>query len=101
MQLFHLMLPQIELQQIIKCFIICCNSICGNINAIISFDVATNRVTTNNKAFYFKDKKSLISILENTSVDEIDINRKVMKEISKSLYTWNRISNLYSNLFIN
>ena len=70
-------------------------------NAIISFDVATNRVTTNNKAFYFNDKKSLISIIENTSVDEIDENRKVMNEISKTLYTWNRISKLYSNLFIN
>ena len=70
-------------------------------NAIISFDVATNRVTTNNKAFYFNDKKSLISILENTSINDIDKNRKDMTEISKGSYTWNRISNLYSNLLRN
>ena len=40
-------------------------------------------------------------ILENTSINEIDKNRKDMTEISKDSYTWNRISNLYSNLFIN
>ena len=57
-----------------------------------------NHYYTDHNSF---DLTSLISILENTSINEIDKNRKDMTEISKDSYTWDRISNLYSNLFKN
>lgn len=64
---------------------------------VISFDVPTNRFTTENKTMYFKDLSSLIQILRTLDKEKLlDIKNK-MFEISKRRYTWKRISKIYQN----
>jgi glycosyltransferase involved in cell wall biosynthesis len=62
---------------------------------VISFDVATNRATTENDSNYFSDANSLIKILNN--LDEISLKSlsKKMKEIAERRYKWSRITGLY------
>lgn len=66
--------------------------------AIISFNVDTNIKTTENKAKYFKTFNDLIEILNNTSDSEISTLGDTMKEIAKTRYSWDVISNKYSKL---
>ena len=64
---------------------------------IISFDVPTNRSTTENKALYFKCNESLYKLLKRLNKDEINQIGFHMSLISKNRYTWSRIVNLYNN----
>jgi glycosyltransferase involved in cell wall biosynthesis len=68
-------------------------------NAIISFDVPTNRETTQNQAFYFSDPLSLTNLLESISEKEMIENRKEMKRIANENYTWEKIADDYRHLF--
>jgi len=65
---------------------------------IVAFDVPTNHFTTENEALYFKDVNDLAEIIRNISKStETKIGIK-MKEISSKRYTWQNISNRYSNI---
>jgi len=67
-------------------------------NAILSFDVPTNRETTHNKAFFFTDSKTLLDHLNNLNEIEIENNKQQMKDIASEEYTWNIISNKYKEI---
>ena len=62
---------------------------------IISYDVAANRATTENKAHYFKNADELVELLTNISNEEIEHNRKQMKIIADNRYRWERITGIY------
>lgn len=61
---------------------------------IIAYDVVYNRETTNNKAYYFKDADSIVTLLNEVEMDGI-----VMKEIAREQYTWSTIAKQYEALF--
>jgi len=46
---------------------------------VLTFDVPTNRYTTENKAIYFKCATELNGLLKNLSQNEIEKNGKIMK----------------------
>ena len=62
---------------------------------IISFDVPTNRFTTEDKALFFSDVSSLVQILKNTKNNELSYIKDRMFEISLRRYSWKRISKIY------
>lgn len=64
---------------------------------VISFDVPTNRFTTENKTLFFKDVTSLIQILKDLSNEKLLEIKNQMFEISKRRYVWKRISKIYQN----
>lgn len=64
---------------------------------IICFDVETNRATTEEKSYYFKDSQSLIEIVTNLNDATIKQLGSDMKEIAQRRYTWQRIVKLYKN----
>lgn len=61
---------------------------------ICAYDVNYNRVSTEGKAFYFKDGDGLISLLS----DDKD-NSKDMSEIARRVYNWHQIALLYESLY--
>jgi glycosyltransferase involved in cell wall biosynthesis len=67
-------------------------------NAIISFDMPTNRETTCNKAFFFSDSLSLIKQLESLTETDIEINKQDMKSIALEHYSWQKITNEYKSI---
>lgn len=64
---------------------------------VVAFDVVYNRETTMNRAAYFKDVDSLISILK--SADGFKENADAMVEIAQREYTWKRIAEQYESLY--
>ncbi len=66
--------------------------------AIISYDVETNRETTHNKAFFFKDAVDLLNILSVLTISEIESNQKIMKEIAIKEYSWKIVANQYRQI---
>lgn len=66
---------------------------------VIAFDVPTNRETTENQAFFFKDSNSLVKVLEDITTENIEENGRKMYSIASEKYTWEIISNQYSSLF--
>jgi len=66
---------------------------------IICFDVPTNRYTTNNKAFYFKNEIELINILNNLNRESLEYNRQEMLNLANERYRWKVIGKKYSKLF--
>lgn len=70
-------------------------------NAILSYDVPTNRETTKRGAFFFHDSISLIEQLELLTPYEIETNRRLMKQIAEKEYTWGIIANQYKELINN
>jgi glycosyltransferase involved in cell wall biosynthesis len=69
--------------------------------AIISFDVPTNRETTQGKAFFFKEENELKKVIKSISSVDLENNGKMMKEIAAQEYTWQSISAKYAELFRN
>lgn len=67
-------------------------------NAIVSFDVPTNRETTKNKALFFSSANELESILNTLGFSQLESNKNRMFEIAQAFYTWKEISNQYKNL---
>ena len=61
---------------------------------IIAYDVVYNRETTNNKAYYFKDADSIVTLL-----NDVEMDGTVMKEIAREQYTWSTIAKQYEALF--
>jgi glycosyltransferase involved in cell wall biosynthesis len=64
---------------------------------VISFDVPTNRYTTENKTLFFKDVSSLIQILKDLDIEKLLEIKNQMFDISKRRYVWKRISKIYQN----
>jgi len=64
-------------------------------NAIISYDVPTNRETTQNKAVFFSSATSLNDKLKKISLQDLESNKEKMFEIASKEYNWERISNEY------
>jgi glycosyltransferase involved in cell wall biosynthesis len=64
---------------------------------VLCFDVDTNRATTEEKSYYFKDAHSLMEILSYMSDPKIRQLGIDMKEIAQRRYTWERIVQLYRN----
>jgi len=67
---------------------------------ILSFDVAYNRYTTDNKAIYFKDSKELEKSLSILQVDNIKSVGLTMKVYAQANYNWELISRKYLGCFI-
>ena len=65
---------------------------------VVAFDVPTNRSTTENKAFYFKDVSSLVHVLETLQPKDIESNRNDMSEIAERRYRWPRIVSKYQKM---
>ena len=67
---------------------------------VICYDVPTNRATTKNQSFYFNDKNSLIQIINQLQVNDMQKLKDSMAIIAKENYTWEIIASKYSNLFL-
>jgi glycosyltransferase involved in cell wall biosynthesis len=63
--------------------------------AIVSYDAATNRETTHNKAVFFTDSISLSNTLCQITEEEIKCNQNEMFALASSAYTWKVIANQY------
>ena len=61
---------------------------------ILAYDVIYNRATTGDKAYYFKDSESLISLLNRNNLDGSS-----MLSIANAQYTWDKIAGQYEALF--
>ena len=66
---------------------------------IISFDVPTNRATTFNSTFYFKDKLSLLDVISKLNEDNLYKIKHQLYKIAKENYTWDVICSKYAVLF--
>ena len=66
---------------------------------IMAFDVIYNRMTTENKALYFKDVESLCSLVEQIDDGKLKMIAIDMDEISNRRYLWETISKKYVDLY--
>jgi glycosyltransferase involved in cell wall biosynthesis len=67
-------------------------------NAVISYDVPTNRETTENSAYYFSDVPGLLEILSSISHADAKMNGRLMIDIGKDQYSWDKIASQYRDL---
>lgn len=63
--------------------------------AILSYDVPTNRETTHGEAFFFRDSITLQNLLYNITEPQIHDLKKKLFSIASEEYTWVTISQLY------
>lgn len=61
---------------------------------IMAFDVIYNRETTQNKAYYYSDTKSLRALL-----DSKELQGSATREIARSQYVWELIARQYEELY--
>ena len=66
---------------------------------IISFDIPTNRYTTDNKAVYFKTEEDLKNTINSLNHQLLANNKKEMFQLSQERYTWKHIAELYAKIF--
>ena len=64
---------------------------------VICYDLDTNRSSTEEKSYYFKDHNSLINIIEELEESDLKLLSKNMSEIAARRYNWERITKLYKN----
>jgi len=67
---------------------------------VIAFGVSYNRVTTENKALYFKTHQDLTGLIERVNVSDLKILGKTMKSIADRRYTWKLIVEKYKLLIV-
>lgn len=67
--------------------------------AVVSYDAATNRETTHNKASYFSTPAELRQALQSLSPQDMQALSEAMYAIASKEYTWQIIAEQYSNLF--
>ena len=65
---------------------------------VIAYDVSYNQVTTEGKAFYFKNQQDLMNRIQGLSAQEFIANAERMKEVADRRYTWKTIAAKYANL---
>ena len=68
---------------------------------VICYDIDTNRSSTEEKSYYFKNSNSLISILNKLEESDLKLLSEKMLEIASRRYTWKRITRLYKNTINN
>jgi glycosyltransferase involved in cell wall biosynthesis len=68
---------------------------------VLCFDVPTNRASTEEKSFYFKDVQSLIEILSRLNINKTKQLGIDMYEIASRRYKWERIISLYKKCIEN
>ena len=68
---------------------------------VFAYGIQYNRETTRNKAAYFDNTDELVSLLNNINNNELSLISENMKFIAKEIYTWEYISQKYSDLFSN
>ena len=66
---------------------------------IFSFKVSYNIETTANKAKYFNSCEELLELLKKTKEKELYFLGEEMHNIAKNIYSWNKISTEYKNIF--
>jgi len=66
---------------------------------IISYDVPTNRYTTDNKAVYFKTEEDLKKVINSLNQQLLAANKKEMFQLSQERYTWKHVAELYAEIF--
>lgn len=66
---------------------------------VFSFDIPTNRETTKEKAFFFKNSNELKNLIKSMSKEDLNINGKEMKSIADAEYTWLSVSSKYADMF--
>lgn len=66
---------------------------------ILAYDVDYNRETTENAARYFKDRDSLLELLENREPGELKRMGDKLEQIAGHRYNWQIISEKYALLF--
>lgn len=66
---------------------------------IFSFDISYNKETTENKAFYYKDKSELKQLLLQSNLADFSNVSIAMKEIATRRYTWDIITSKYAKIF--
>lgn len=66
---------------------------------VISFDVPTNRETTQNHALYFTDEKDIRKIIKQLNQKTLVELGERMSNIATAEYTWESIAKQYENLF--
>ena len=67
---------------------------------VVAYSVQYNKETTEDKALYFDSKDTLVRLLESIDVERLEKTAKDMHQIALEKYTWEKISNLYSGLFL-
>lgn len=67
---------------------------------IIAYGVSYNRITTENKALYFKNHIDLKTLIENTTINELKSIGATMNSIAQRRYTWAYIADKYKALII-
>lgn len=67
---------------------------------IISFDVPTNRETTNNQALYFQTPDELASLVRGTDTNALRDLQNRMEPLRLGAYRWTEICGQYEQLFL-
>lgn len=62
---------------------------------VVCFDVPTNRASTEEKSYYFKDSNSLKNVLIGLNSSRLKLLGSNMYEIANRRYRWERIASLY------
>ncbi len=60
---------------------------------IVAYDCVYNRATTKDKAYYFKDVDTMLSLLDQ------DLDGAIMREIAEQNYTWKKIAEQYEQTY--
>ncbi|UCH13509.1 MAG: DUF1972 domain-containing protein [Bacteroidales bacterium] len=67
---------------------------------VIAYDAVYNRITTKDKAIYFKDPEDLVKIVREVSKPELEENKTNMENIARNRYNWKQVSEEYASLFL-
>jgi glycosyltransferase involved in cell wall biosynthesis len=67
---------------------------------VIAYDVIYNRITTMDKAVYFKGQEELVKILKEVNTSELKKNKINMGKIARTRYNWTKVCEKYAGLFI-
>jgi glycosyltransferase involved in cell wall biosynthesis len=65
---------------------------------VLAFDNEFNRVTTNNKAYYFDNTMSLLSLINSINDDEFLISAQNLKQYTMQEYNWDKVSDKFASL---
>ena len=68
-------------------------------SSIVAFDCIYNRKTTEDKALYYTNEKSLMNIIFSFKDDEFSLNGEVMSNIATKRYTWKSVVKQYEKLY--
>jgi glycosyltransferase involved in cell wall biosynthesis len=65
---------------------------------ILAFNNEFNRITTNNRAFYFDNSVTLFSLLNSLNKDDFLISAQDLKKFARTEYNWNSIAQKVESL---